>query len=156
MMLGQSFQILERYKKQSVEEGSSSLDISTLRVIISKLESHGGCPPYIRFGPPDVALPVMRLPLLGQTKGVHDGSRIRPTSRFIIGLLCWISRHFENPFPSPVVLPHKNPCFVSIDGVCSLSDMHGNSILRILVLHCPPVLCHMDFQCPPSLTNIGS
>ena len=32
---------------QSVEEGSSPLDISTLRVIISQLRCHGGCPPYV-------------------------------------------------------------------------------------------------------------
>ena len=43
---------------QSVEEGSSSLDVLTLRVVISKLKCHGGCPPQIGFGP-DVALSVM-------------------------------------------------------------------------------------------------
>ena len=43
----------------SVKEGSSSLNVSALRIIISKLECHGGCPPNIGFGPPDVSLPVM-------------------------------------------------------------------------------------------------
>ena len=79
------------FKMQSVEE-SSSQNVSTPRVVISELKCHGGYPHYIRFGPPDVALPVTLLLLLGRTKGVHDGSRIRPASRFIIGLLCWISR----------------------------------------------------------------
>ena len=43
---------------QSVEEGSSFFNVSTLRVAISKLKCHGGYPPHIGFGPPDVALPV--------------------------------------------------------------------------------------------------
>ena len=76
---------------QSVAESSSS-NVSTPRVVISELKCHGGYPHYIRFGPPDVALPVTLLLLLGRTKGVHDGFRIRPAWRFIIGLLCWISK----------------------------------------------------------------
>ena len=48
-MLGQSFQIREQYETQPVEEGYSSLDISTLRFIISQLRCHGGCPLYIGF-----------------------------------------------------------------------------------------------------------
>ena len=35
------------------------LDVLTLKVVISKLKCHRGCPPYIGFGPPEVALPVM-------------------------------------------------------------------------------------------------
>ena len=42
---------------QSVEESSSS-NVSTPRVVISELKCHGEWPHYIRFGPPDVALPV--------------------------------------------------------------------------------------------------
>ena len=44
-------------KMQSVEE-SSSLNVLTPRVVISELKCHGGSPHYIRFGPPDVTLPV--------------------------------------------------------------------------------------------------
>ena len=44
-------------KMQSVEESSSS-NVSTPRVVISELKCHGEWPHYIRFGPPDVALPV--------------------------------------------------------------------------------------------------
>ena len=39
--------------------------------------------------------------------------------------------------------------------VRSLLDMHGNSILRILALDRPSVLCHMDSQRPPGLSNIS-
>ena len=45
-------------KTQSVEESSSSSNILTPMVVISELKCHGGCPHYIRFGPPDIALPV--------------------------------------------------------------------------------------------------
>ena len=45
------------------------------------------------------------------------------------------------------------PCFLPIEGVCSLSDMQGNSFLCIFVL-CPPVLCYMGFQWPSGLTSI--
>ena len=34
----------------------------------------------------------MWLSLLGQTKSVHNGSKIRPVFRFITDLLCWITR----------------------------------------------------------------
>ena len=40
-------------------------------------------------GPPDIAFPVLWLSSLGQTKGVHDGSKIRPASRSIILSSCW-------------------------------------------------------------------
>ena len=42
---------------QCVEESSSS-NVSTPRVVISELKCHEEWPHYIRFGPPDVALPV--------------------------------------------------------------------------------------------------
>ena len=54
----------------------------------------------------------------------------------------------------PVVFPCKDPCFLPIDGMCSLLDMHSNSILEILVLHRPLVLCHMDFKCPPGFSDV--
>ena len=61
---------------------------------------------------------------------------------------------FKNPSPSPVALHHKDPCFLPIDGVYSLLDTNGNSILGILVLHRHPLLCHTDYQHPRGLTNI--
>ena len=63
---------------------------------------------------------------------------------------------FKNLSPSPVVLPHKDPCLLPIDGVCSLLDMHGNSIIVIFVLHRSPAFCHMDFQCSTSPGDIFS
>ena len=56
---------------------------------------------------------------------------------------------FENPSSSPICLPPKDLCFLPVDGMRSLLDMHGNSILRFLVLDHPSVLCHMDSQHPP-------
>ena len=41
---------------------------------------------------------------------------------------------FKNPSSSPIVLPPKDLCFLPVDGMHRLLDMHGNSILRILVL----------------------
>ena len=39
-----------------------------------------------------IALQITWLSLLRQIMGVHNGSKIRPASRFIIGLHCWITR----------------------------------------------------------------
>ena len=62
---------------------------------------------------------------------------------------------FKNPSSSPIVLPPKDLCFLPVDGMCSLLDMHGNSIPIILVLDRPSVLCHVDSQHPPGLSNIS-
>ena len=43
-------------------------------------------------------------------------------------------KSFKNPSSSPKVLPPKDLCFLPIDGMCSLLDMHGNSILWIPAL----------------------
>ena len=49
----------------------------------------------------------------------------------------------------------KLKCYdMPVDGMCSHLDMHGNSILWILVLVCPSVLCHTNCQRPPGLSNI--
>ena len=74
---------------------------------------------------------------------------------FIIGLLCWISKA-SRILLLPSCPPLQGSLLLANNGVCSLLDMYDNSILGILVLHYPPVLCHVDFQCPPGLTNIGS
>lgn len=60
---------------------------------------------------------------------------------------------FKNPSSSPVVLPPNDFYFLSVDGMCSLLDMHDDSIYEILVLHHPLVLRHRDFQ---RFMNIGS
>ena len=64
-------------------------------------------------------------------------------------------KDFKNPSSSPIALPPKDLYFLPVDGMCSLSDMHGYSILRILVLDCHSVLCHMNSQRPPGLSNIS-
>ena len=62
------------------------------------------------------------------------------------------SQGLQEPF-FPNCLSPKDLCFLPVDGMRSLFDMHGNSILRILVLDRPSVLSHTDSQRPPSLSN---
>ena len=62
----------------------------------------------------------------------------------------------QGPFFPTNVLPCKDPGFLPVDVMCSLLDMHGNSIQRILALYRPPVLRHTNLQCPPGFTNVGS
>ena len=63
------------------------------------------------------------------------------------------SQGFKNP-SSPIVLPPKDHFFLPVDSMHSLLDMHGNFILRMLVLDWPSVLCHTNSQYPLSLFNI--
>ena len=114
---------------------------------------HEECPPYIGFGPPDVVLSVTWLPSFVHTKGIHSGSRIRPASRFIISLLCWISRAFSRTLLLSQLSPSKEFLLLPVDGMCSLLNMHGDSIVKIVALHHPLVLHHTDLQ---RLTNIAT
>ena len=83
----------------------------------------------MRIGPPDIALLFTGLSLLGQSMGTNDGSKIRPTSRFIVGCLYWIT------CASRTLLPQFS-CLPSIFATLQLMvdadlDMHGDSIRRI-------------------------
>ena len=87
-------------------------------------------------------------------KGVHDGSRIRPVSRFIIGLLCWISKASRTLRFTQLSSHTRILASCQLMAFAVLLDIQqGNSILGILVLHRPLVLCPTDLQCPPGLAN---
>ena len=76
----------EAWETQSVKDYSSLLGSAKMK-----------CYNLNRAGPPETAPPVMWLSLLGWTKTVHDGSKIRPVFRLITDLLCWITRASRTP-----------------------------------------------------------
>ena len=70
---------------------------------------------------------------------------------------CGLSSAVGVPWELPSLnIPCKDPGFLPVDVMCSLLDMHGNSIQRILALYRPLVFCHMNLQRPPGLASIGS
>ena len=154
-VLGYSFWIQERLQTQSVEDNFSALGPSNVGVVISKLKCYERMSSLNRGWTSWHSTSGHMTVASWANKGGTRWSQNQTSMQVHYWSPLLDHKGFKKPSSSPIVLSPKDFCFLPVDDMHSLLDMHGNSILGILVLDRPSVLCHTDSQRPPGLSNIS-
>ena len=138
LLSGKSFQIQELFKTQSGEENTSSGHFNP----VGRLQQSGhlGSLPSlnrIRVSHQDTSDLVTSAPWLNKGVNrssikVHNGSSLLDPNGF------------KDPIFPQLFFLARDSSFFPVDVMCSLLDVHGNSIQRIPALYCP--LCSAKYS----------